>query len=303
MKKNVIKIGSRNGRLTVDLDDESQISFDEWLHRKRVRCSELRKNDFIPPELIDLVENGEERTLVRLLLTPAIDDSLPEPVRGWQFDVKVIGTKPNQGVGAGETESADDITAAGALALLLRILLRQLKDAEKEPGAAPVRIGKLLSRSLIGETAHDLLECCQYWNYAPELELVQLIGELLDQHDYKQGAAREFEARQQAIFLLAQMPEIGVRELARQVDVNPTTVLRWKKHSEFKEEVRCKTEWINSLKATGRWDEIAKILEKGRLTKNDSSTLFSILADQRRANKADALAVSYVELVKSSEGR
>jgi uncharacterized protein YfcZ (UPF0381/DUF406 family) len=82
---------------------------------------------------------------------------------------------------------------------------------------------RLLPRSLIAEIVCGLLERCQDCNCSPGPELVGLIRELLDVQSYKQGAPREFDDRERAISILAQ-----IRELARQVDVNPTTVSRWR---------------------------------------------------------------------------
>jgi transposase-like protein len=115
-----------------------------------------------------------------------------------------------------------------------------------------VRVGKLCSQSLIGQIAFDLLESCECWNYSPGPELVQLIGELLGQRNYKQGASREFEARERAIHAFAQTPGIGIREVSREVGVNVTTVARWRKDPDFNESVKRATEHINTLKTRGR---------------------------------------------------
>jgi hypothetical protein len=250
MTKNAIKIGFQNGHLTMALD-EHEIFFEEWIDRRKKAFSELRKNDsFIPAELIDLVENAKGQTPVRLCPIPVRDESCPESSTvGLRFGVKVIGPKPKQDVAAGNAETeenADEITAAEALAFFLRTLLRDLKVAEKESGAAPVRVGKLCSRSLIGQIAFDLLESCECWNYSPGPELVQLVGELLDQRSYKQGASREFDAREQAISIIAQRPDVGGRELAKEVKVNVSTVSRWRKDPDFNERVKRKTEWNKS---------------------------------------------------------
>jgi hypothetical protein len=266
MNKNAIKIGFQNGRPWIALD-EHETSFSEWLHRKRARCSELRKNDFIPGELIDLVEGGEERTLVHLTMTKILDDSRAESAGGLRLGVKVIGKKPKQNIAQesadlveNETETdeqSDAMTASEGLALFLRIILGELKHAEKQRSAAPVRQLKLTSRSLIGETSLDLLESCQAWNYPPGPYLNSLLRELLDLEGAKHGASREFEARQQAIFILAQIPRLGVRQLAKEVEVDKSTVSRWRKDPNFNEEVRRQTERINSLKASGRWAQTA----------------------------------------------
>jgi hypothetical protein len=273
MDEYAVKIGDQNGRPTIVLDDH-ETTFDEWLHRKRVRCSELRKNDFIPPELIDLVENGEERTLVHLTMTRVLDDSCPVSVGGLRLGAKVIGKRVKPDLAEREIktdEHSDAVTASEGLAFHLRILLGKLKHAEKQRRAAPVRKLNLSSRSLIGETALELLESCRDWGYPPGPHLTSLLRELLNLEGAKHGESREFEAREQAISITAQLPDIGPRALAKELSVQASTVSRWRKDPDFKEEVRLKTEWINSLKASGRWDEI---LEKG-----------SLLAAQRQAKR------------------
>jgi len=225
MDENVIKIEFQNGRATIALE-ERETSAEEWFHCRQVAFSELRKDGLVPEELIDLVAHFKERTPVQLYLIPGQDESGSKCL---QIGVKVIGAKPKRDVVADVSaaskieneEENDAMSASEALALLLRILLGDLKFAEKQPGAAPVRQQNLPSRGLIGEIAQDLLESCGTWNYSPGPELIQLFRELLNRQSYKAGTSREFDARRQAIWITAQQPDISARALAKEVKSCP----------------------------------------------------------------------------------
>src|SRR5262249_43986016 len=201
-------------------------------------------------ELIDLAEGFKERTPVQLCGVRNGDEV--------QLRVKVIEDKPKQTVAQrlaeiraaakSPDENNDTMTASEALAFFLRFSFRKLKITGKERGKAPARCLNFSPRSLIGEIALDLLESCNTWKYAPGPELNGLVRELLNLQGYKQGTSREFDARERAIWITAQLPDIGRRALAREVNVNVTTVLQWRKDPDFNERVQRQTEWNNKLK-------------------------------------------------------
>ncbi len=278
-KPNLIQIKFDGERATMELE-EYEPSALEWRHRRKNAFSELRKDEFIPRELIDLVEGYEERTLVQTLLQRCEEGLRPV--------VKIVGQKQKGDVvqefvdlatKIDEKENEEAITASDALAHFLRISLRELKASEKQR-EAPVRTMKMSSRSLIGEIALDLLENCQFRDYAPGPELNQLVRELLNLQSEKLGASRQIEARERAISIIAHRPEVGIRELACLVNVHPSTISAWLNDDpDFKEMVKQRTEWINTLKANGTWDEILRLFKKGReltITREELSKLLSL---------------------------
>jgi hypothetical protein len=67
--------------------------------------------------------------------------------------------------------------------------------------------------------------------------LIELFRELLNVESDKHGATRHVGAQEQVAFVIAQDPTVHTRELARMVNVNPSTIFRWQRSSEFKESV------------------------------------------------------------------
>jgi hypothetical protein len=147
------------------------------------------------------------------------------------------------------------LTASEALAFFLRIILLELKYEEKKRTAAPARTLGPVPRSVIAEAAVDLLGSCALWNYSPGDQLIELIRELLNIEGNKHGLTRNVEAQEQAAFIVAQAPTIPTRELARLVHVDPGTMSRWRKTSEFAAIVRHAAQAIANLKADGTWDK------------------------------------------------
>jgi DNA-binding transcriptional regulator YhcF (GntR family) len=83
--------------------------------------------------------------------------------------------------------------------------------------------------------------------------LPDLIGELLEVDRRKAKGDQKFVERGKAIWIKAQAKEIGVRELAEMVGVNPSTVTRWMQESEFQREIRDTRSTIEIMKKQGIW--------------------------------------------------
>jgi hypothetical protein len=230
---------------------DRQLPAEERDQRKRLAFSKLRKDRAIPRELIDLVERSDERSLVRLEVIHDRDGS-----RGVsRVRVRVIGFVDAPPAGKVETdEKKNAMTASEALAFALRLSLAELKRAERQR-ARPVRDLRRPSRSWIGEIALDLLNRCEVRKYSPGPKLSALFRELLNLQSYKHGTPRSFNARERAISIIVQQPDIGVRKLAGLVNVHPSTVTRWYQDPDFDERIRSATE----PKARGL---ISRILER-----------------------------------------
>jgi len=143
-------MGRKNDRNTYVFDgtnfhfagEEDELGPDDWLLARKEAFSKL-KGGGIPEEIVDLVENFKERSLVRLF--PIGRDNEKGALK---FGVSVVSDPANKGT----------LTASEALAILLRIRLRSLKSHGL---GAPVRRFRLLPRSLISGVAFDLLESCK----------------------------------------------------------------------------------------------------------------------------------------------
>jgi hypothetical protein len=157
-------------------------------------------------------------------------------------------------------DEMEGMTASEALAFLLRIFLRQLKNAERSRKAAPVRSLKLVPRSLIAEIAMELLASCETWGRPPGRWLNSLMRELLDLERDRQGMSRDVEAQEQAAGILAQTPTVLTRQLARALHVNASTISRWRRSPEFKQMVERK---IEALKSRAKFNETIGTSKEG----------------------------------------
>jgi hypothetical protein len=235
----LIEIDLRGNRARISLK-EDELSRNEWNHVKTSAFTRLRKDPFIPHELIDLVEHFKERTVVHL--------TVYRTGEALRFGIKAIGQKTKRTkrdtirrlaeLWATHTRIQSDkktnaMTASEALAFFLRMSLRQLKHAERTRDAAPVRALQLMPRSLLAEIATHLFTSCKVWSYPPGPCLVALLRELLNIEGDKQGTSRRVDAQEQAIVIIAQMPTVSTHELARLVQVNASTISRWRRNPEF----------------------------------------------------------------------
>jgi hypothetical protein len=151
---------------------------------------------------------------------------------------------------------------------LLRIFLRELKHAEKNCKAAPVRTLNLVPRSLIAEIAMDLLESCETWGHPPGPLLNSLMRELLNLEHDRQGMSRDVETQERAAGIVAQAPAVRTRELARALHVNASTISRWRRSPEFKQMVERKKE---ALKVHGGLSESIDSSGQGEPTQEELS--------------------------------
>ncbi len=235
--------------------DEYDLSPDEWRSRRKTAFSRLRKVGGIPLDLLDLVEHFEEQTLVQLYV------HRPTQKVELKFEVKVLPNKKDVGrkrkstaTAAEQPEASDGdrnegMTASEALALFLKFALRNLKHAESNLHAAPVRTLKLVPRSLIAEIAMDLMESCQMRGRPPGSFLGGLFRELLDLDRDRQAVQREAKAKERAARILSCTPMMGTRELAKLVHVNASTISRWRRNPEFQALVAQREEAVRSLAA------------------------------------------------------
>jgi hypothetical protein len=185
--------------------------------------------------------------------------------KAWRFAEIMAAQKRMQ-----DDDQKEGMTASEALAFLLRIFLRELKHAEKNRKAAPVRTLNLVPRSLIAEIAMDLLGSCETWGHPPGPLLNSLIRELLNLEHDRQGMSRDVETQERAAGIVAQAPAVRTRELARALHVNASTISRWRRSPEFKQMVERKKE---ALKARAGLSESIGSSEQREPTQEELSQL------------------------------
>jgi hypothetical protein len=132
-----------------------------------------------------------------------------------------------------------------------------------------VRNFGLLPRSVIGEIALDLLHHCQMRNCSPGYHLKQLFRELLNL-DVDRHLTVHDKAKVWMAVAIARNPKITTRALARSIGVAPSTVLRWRRSSEFKKQVELNAQKIASLPGAGKKMSAEDFLchSEGSLAKN-----------------------------------
>jgi hypothetical protein len=124
--------------------------------------------------------------------------------------------------------------------------LRKVRDGEKIVGRAPVLRREALSRLTIADIALTMLECLE--EQVGE-NLICLTQELLDVDRHRSALAdARTEAFENAAAIEGQSAasgkSIGVRQMARLVSVNPSTVTAWRRREDYK-------------KSVNRWREMA----------------------------------------------
>ncbi len=136
----------------------------------------------------------------------------------------------------------------------LRIELKNLRDGEKVEGKAPVLTGQSLSRLLIADLAMTMVEGLEE---QPGPELIALLMELLNVDRHRRSlAAAHSEEKNRAVYLEAQVPNIGVRELAKAAGVAPSTITAWRRDPDYEKHVKL----IRRLR--NGWNPFSKFREK-----------------------------------------
>jgi hypothetical protein len=125
--------------------------------------------------------------------------------------------------------------------------LKKLRESDKIVGKAPVLGGEPLSRLVVADLAMTMVEVCEF---QPDENLICLLQELLDLDRYRASQAdKPSEPFRQAAQIDAQMivqgKSIGVRPLAKIVSVDPGTITKWRRNSDYQGEVE-KYKWVFS---------------------------------------------------------
>lgn len=171
------------------------------------------------------------------------------------------------------------------VAAWLRDELKMLRDAEVEPGTAPVRRRGAMSRTAISDVAIELLE-----SIAGE-SLICLFQELLDVDRHRKSLAEAFVQLDRAAEAEAQLglqgATMGVRKFADHLSVSPSTVTRWRSSSAFQQRVDFHRKvWADFLR-----DEYFDQIKKDDLTLDEAECfrrafrLYGLSAPLRRAGK------------------
>ncbi len=217
-------------------------SLEEWYAVRKAAFAELRKYE-IPQNLVDAVHDFRPHAAVTWLNDkgePAdSDDVLVVPM------VAEPERKPPETTSqfpSGAREKFDELSqwtlpkAAGdALAVYL---LSQLRRTRAETAA--VRAKKLLAPSIIARVAIDILSTYALFGRPPGDELVELFSALLGVDKRPLEGDRQFEAREKAAWILAQVPDMSTRGLARFLKVDASTVSRWRRDQSFVAQIESK---------------------------------------------------------------
>ena len=173
-----------------------------------------------------------------VVLANASHQTFKERVEPMQRSLEQLGLKPKDVFAA---TMADDPDGIKAIASRLRSELKKLRDGEAKAGEAPFRNRNAQSRLWIADVAQTMLEGL---TDRPEDELLSLVRELLDLDRHRKALAGRPEVRmkfENAANLEAeaeiQGARYGVRALARQVRVSPSTITAWRKDPKYRHRI------------------------------------------------------------------
>jgi hypothetical protein len=218
---------------------EGEPSLEEWHALREALFDELQGFP-IPQNLVDAVRNFGHLSSVTWRYR------VGDPLSDITSLTPVVGEKPQLKVNLDKLETPYGNTAGDALAAYLESQLTQAKGE-----SAPARNRKTLAPSVVASIALDILEFYALQDQPPGEALVALLRALLKVDRRRLKSNREFDARYKAAWIVAQKPSIGTRELADMVDVEPSSVSRWRKDPSFEKLVAEKEQFVQALKATG----------------------------------------------------
>ena len=107
--------------------------------------------------------------------------------------------------------------------------------------------------SVISRFAAQLLNQCAVRGAPPEKGLAKLIRVLLDVHNPHENYSKNRMGRIVGVFLIAENPDLPVREIARLCGVNQSSVSKWKKDPGFKKDVGSIQEFPGLRQNLDRW--------------------------------------------------
>jgi hypothetical protein len=224
---------------------------EEWKEMRDAIFDELRKYS-IPENLIQAVQDFRPHARVEWVKAkgnpPSVGD-LVQPIikREQQPTEKEPRSDAPLNVDQSQKESLP-ATAGDALAIYLRVHLGRLRSSK----SAPVRHGKMMPRSTMATIAMDTLESYQLFGHVPGDELINLLRELLDIDKPKLQADRQFTARYQASWILAQQ-DVGTRVLARTLGVDASSISRWRRDPDFRKLIEDRKKTIIELERQSLW--------------------------------------------------
>ncbi len=111
--------------------------------------------------------------------------------------------------------------------------LNRYEKVKREGKHAIERHGLVAPMGLMKAWAFNILEDCHFGRVAPPYELCQAIYHLMGCNHLTPKRGKP-EAKEAYSKLIARYPKIGVREAARRLGVNPSTILRWQNNNRNK---------------------------------------------------------------------
>jgi transcriptional regulator with XRE-family HTH domain len=136
------------------------------------------------------------------------------------------------------------------VAVWARSELKKLRELEKQKREnkitqSPVLELKSISRSQLSDIAFQGLSSC---SHQPNEELLMLIAELLDVDRHrKKNAEKHSDSFSIAAQLLAQHPEISNSKIAESLQINKSTVGRWRAMPEFCDKIESYKKVLSGL--------------------------------------------------------
>ena len=125
------------------------------------------------------------------------------------------------------------------------------KELNRTRKLASARRRKNLPKITIAWVANNLLEECR--EKPPGIYLKELIRKLLDADLRKAHQSKQYTARSQAVWIVAQAGHLESALIARELSVNRSSVSRWRADDSFNSQVSSTRRFIARLKEADKW--------------------------------------------------
>ena len=133
---------------------------------------------------------------------------------------------------------------------VIAFVLAEIFDVTEESNA-PVRLKGNLAKTTINWIAYDLFD--GYIHSVPGPFLNRLLFKILKVDRLKHSESKQHDARSRAAWVIAQTPDLDSQTIAQELDVDRSSVSRWRREKHFQKLVSNISKYVAKEKEAGAW--------------------------------------------------